>query len=216
MGLLLEEQRKMPVLTCTSEWRIPTGSVRNMRIISKRIFLWKNLCNIKCTAGENTQVMDYLNKNTSYYSYGYERDSVMRYSDYAALREIAGYPAVHLQPGQYLIHCMDYLEGVLKSYQQPLALGDDVLDWGGVYTEHMIQDDGLGNGVGFVLVVPDELAKDLPFHHWGMLPRRYIRWLRSSFMTYTIFIMKSTIKWICNPILMIRYIQRRPKRPIWQ
>ena len=134
--------------------------------IEKNIPVEKSL-QYKVYCGENTQVMDYLNKNTSYYSYGYERDSVMRYSDYAALREIAGYPAVHLQPGQYLIHCMDYLEGVLKSYQQPLALGDDVLDWGGVYTEHMIQDDGLGNGVGFVLVVPDESAKDLPFHHLG-------------------------------------------------
>lgn len=134
--------------------------------IEKNIPVEKSL-QYKVYCGENTQVMDYLNKNTSYYSYSYERDSVMRYSDYAALREIAGYPAVHLQPGQYLIHCMDYLEDVLKSYQQPLALGDDVLDLGGVYTEHMIQDDGLGNGSGFILVVPDESVKDLPFHHLG-------------------------------------------------
>ena len=113
----------------------------------------------------NTQIMDKLDGH--YYHYGYGDDPVLRWSDYAALRAIAGYRTVELKPGEYLIHCMTYLEGLLKDYDRPLTLGGAVLKMGGLYTEHLSQSGGTVNGRGYILVVPDEAAEGLPVHHWA-------------------------------------------------
>ena len=113
----------------------------------------------------NSQVMDYVNECTVYYNYGYEEDPVLRFSDYAALRAIAGYPAVEPEQGQYLIHCIVYLEEVLENYTQTLTFGETTLDPGGVHTEHLAQGIGVGNGRGYILVVPDEAAEELRTEH---------------------------------------------------
>ncbi len=115
-----------------------------------------------CYSG-NAQVQDYIETQTAYYNYGYEQDPVLRWSDYAALRSIAGYRAVELPEGQYLIHCMTYLEGPLKAYKEPLTLGGVALQPGGLYTEPLSQ--GSENGRGYILVVPDEAAEGLSVHH---------------------------------------------------
>ena len=75
---------------------------------------------------DNAQVMDYINDHITYYVYNYEQDPILRWSDYAALRAIAGYPAVELEPGQYLIHCITYLEDTLRDYTQPITLGEHI------------------------------------------------------------------------------------------
>ncbi len=111
------------------------------------------------------QIMGYL--EGKYYHYGYGTDAVLRYSDYAALRSMAGYQTVELKEGQYLIHCMAYLEGLLKDYHQPLILGDTALPLGGIYTEHLSQSYGTVNGRGFILVVPDEAVEGMEVHHWA-------------------------------------------------
>jgi Predicted permease. len=91
---------------------------------------------------------------------------VLRYSDYAALRAIAGYPPVELKPGEYLIHCMAYLEKHLADYTQPISFGCVSLAPGGVYTEHLLQNYHTSNGARYILVVADEVAESLPvFHH---------------------------------------------------
>ena len=113
----------------------------------------------------NSQVMDYVSERTVYYNYGYKKDPILRFSDYAALRAIAGYPAVELAEGQYLIHCIAYLEEVLRNYTQTLTLGNTTLTCGGVHTEHLAQGIGVGNGRGYILVVPDEAAEDLRAEH---------------------------------------------------
>ena len=115
-----------------------------------------------CYSG-GTQVQDYIETQTAYYNYGYEQDPVLRYSDYAALRSIAGYRTAELKEGQYLIHCMTYLEGPLKAYKEPLTLGGVTLQPGGLYTEPLSQ--GSENGRGYILVVPDEAAGGLSVHH---------------------------------------------------
>ena len=115
-----------------------------------------------CYSG-GTQVQDYIETQTTYYNYGYEQDPVLRYSDYAALRSIAGYRTAELKEGQYLIHCMTYLEGPLKAYKEPLTLGGVTLQPGGLYTEPLSQ--GSENGRGYILVVPDEAAGGLSVHH---------------------------------------------------
>ena len=115
---------------------------------------------------EDSRVMDYVESmGEDYYRY-FDRDPVLRYSDYAALRAIAGYPPVELTPGEYLIHCRAYLEKHLTGYTQPISLGGASLIPGGVHTEHLLQNYDTGNGARYILVVPDEAAEDLPvFHH---------------------------------------------------
>lgn len=112
----------------------------------------------------STVVRDYLTSSVAYYYFNYDQDPVLRYSDYAALRAIAGYRTVELKEGQYLFHCMTYLEEALKAYQEPLTLGEVTLRPGGVYTEHLSQSGGTTNGRGYILVVPDEAAEGLNAH----------------------------------------------------
>ncbi len=115
---------------------------------------------------EDSRVLDYVERmGEDYYRY-FDRDPVLRYSDYAALRAIAGYPPVELKPGEYLIHCRAYLEKHLTGYTQPISLGGASLIPGGVHAEHLLQNYDTGNGARYVLVVPDEAAEGLlVFHH---------------------------------------------------
>lgn len=115
---------------------------------------------------EDSLVMDYVESSgEDYYRY-FDRDPVLRYSDYAALRAIASYPPVELQQGEYLIHCRAYLEEHLADYTRPISCGRAHLTLGGVYTEHLLQNYDTSNGARYILVVPDEAAEGLPvFHH---------------------------------------------------
>ena len=121
-------------------------------------------------SGSHT-VRDYIETQTVYYYFNFVQEPVLRWSDYAALRAIAGYRTVELKEGQYLFHCMTYLEDVLKAYQEPLVLGDVTLQPGGVYTEHLSQSGGTVNGRGYILVVPDEAVEGLEVHHWAYAAR---------------------------------------------
>ena len=115
---------------------------------------------------EDSRVMDYVEGMGEDYHRYFDRDPVLRYSDYAALRAIAGYPPVELTSGEYLIHCRAYLEKHLTGYTQPISLGGASLIPGGVHTEHLLQNYDTGNGARYILVVPDEAAEGLPvFHH---------------------------------------------------
>ena len=115
---------------------------------------------------EDSRVMDYVERMGEDYHRYFDRDPVLRYSDYAALRAIAGYPPVELKPGEYLIHCRAYLEKHLTGYTQPISLGGASLIPGGVHAEHLLQNYDTGNGARYILVVPDEAAESLPvFHH---------------------------------------------------
>ncbi len=116
-----------------------------------------------CMTGK-TQLQDYL--EDAYYNYDYDSDPVLRWSDYAALRTLAGYPAVEPPgPGRYLIHCMPYLAGPLGAYPEALLVGQTALSLSGLYTEHLSQSYGTANGRGYLLVLPDEAAEGLPVHH---------------------------------------------------
>lgn len=111
----------------------------------------------------HSQLIDALDQDV--YHYGYLQDPVIRYSDYAALRAIAGYETVALESGQYLIHCNMDLKKWFGSYQKPVTIGDVTLDAGGIYTEYLMQKFGTGNGHYYVIVVPDETADSLMIHH---------------------------------------------------
>ena len=114
--------------------------------------------------GENLQLTEYVKANAGVYT-DYDYDTLMRAGDYAALRAMLGYPAVTLEPGQYLIHCMSYLDGLLTGYDRPITVAGQTLKPGGVRSESFTQYLWDGNGRGFVLVVPDELAEARPVSH---------------------------------------------------
>lgn len=122
--------------------------------------------------GESSQVTDYIEENAEYYSY-YSYDPLMAYSDYAALREMLGYSEAALEPGRYIVHCMEYLGDLMEDYGQIVSVGGSRLSPGGVYTEQFTQKLWDGNGRGFLLVVPDECLASRPVSHsiYGVMTR---------------------------------------------
>lgn len=118
---------------------------------------------------EDTALTDYLEANTRYSPF-YAADMVMKYSDYAALRAMLGYPEAEMESGQYLVHCMPYLKKEVEKY--PLADIHDTsviytkenLTLGNVYTETFYQYLWGGNGYNFILVLPDSIAEKYTVH----------------------------------------------------
>lgn len=113
---------------------------------------------------EDLAVTDYLQEcDIDYYSY-YAGDAVMKYSDYAALREMLGYPEVSPESGEYLIHSAFYLQDALSQYELPVTIGGYTLTPGGIHTEYFNQYWDI-NGHGFILVAPDEAVRNCSVHH---------------------------------------------------
>ena len=115
-------------------------------------------------AADSCQVMEYVSAHQEYYPY-FDYDTLMKQSDYAALRAMLGYPAVELEPGQYVVHCMDYLAGLMSDYRASLSVDGETLVPGGVYTEPFTQSLWDGNGRGYLLVVPDSAVADRSVSH---------------------------------------------------
>lgn len=103
-------------------------------------------------------ITQYIGSSDVDYWRNYDKDPLMRASDYFALRKMLGWPEVHLNDG-YIIHCMDYLEDVMLKYNEPLNVDGSTLTLSGIYTEDFTQYLWDGNGRGFLLVVPDEVIK---------------------------------------------------------
>lgn len=95
----------------------------------------------------------------------YDYDTVMAFSDYSRIRDMLGYQKVTLPEGEYIVQCLDYLAKPFEQYDEPVRIGEKVLVKEAVYHETFTQQHWNGNGSGFVLVVPDEIAKALPVSH---------------------------------------------------
>ncbi len=95
----------------------------------------------------------------------YDYDTVMAFSDYARIRDMLGYEKVALPEGEYIIQCLDYLAKPLEQYDEPISIGNKTLVKGALYHETFTQHSWDGNGSGFILIVPDEIAKALPVSH---------------------------------------------------
>jgi len=118
----------------------------------------------KIYEGETSHIGTLLDSEYYYFG-GYYADPILRYSDYAALRSIAGYDSVELESGQYLIHCRPNVASALKGYSQSINIGGKTMIPGAIYTEHLLQGYSVSNGRGFILVVPDETTENLRAHH---------------------------------------------------
>lgn len=115
-------------------------------------------------SADDATVTEYISSQSEYYHL-FDRDMLMKASDYTALRAMLGYPAAELQGGQYAVHCMAYLSGVMENYREPLELDSQTLAPGPVYTEPFTQSMWDGNGDSFILVVPDEALQHRPVSH---------------------------------------------------
>ena len=58
-----------------------------------------------------------------------------------------------------------YLGELMEGYQEPITVGGATLAPGGVQTENFTQSLWDGNGRGFILVVPDDVAEGLSVSH---------------------------------------------------
>lgn len=118
---------------------------------------------------EDGSLTDYLEANTRYTSF-YDTDMIMKYSDYTALRAMLGYPEAEMKSGQYLVHCMPYLENAVRQYSQSelydtfVIYEKEALTLGNVYTETFNQYLWGGNGYNFILVLPDHIAEKYIIH----------------------------------------------------
>lgn len=120
---------------------------------------------------EDESIISYLENTVGYLRYNYDHrlngNTMIAYSDYAALREMLGLPAAEMERGTYLIHCLPYLKDALTRWKQPLSFdGENPLP-GTIYTEQFSQNLWNGNGHQFLIVVPDKLCA-------GLRPIRYM------------------------------------------
>lgn len=114
--------------------------------------------------GGNADLSKYFEENEDYFRY-YDCDLYLRFSDYAALRAMLGYPEVPSAPGKYIIHCLPYLEPLAVLYEKPVSPGGMTLEPGNIYTELFSQQLFGTNGNGFILVVPNEALEGCPVHY---------------------------------------------------
>ncbi len=113
-----------------------------------------------------TQVMDYICEHADHNRYEYDSDPVLRFSDYAMLRSLAGYSTVEPEVGKYLIHCKSFLKKAMCGYAESISLNGTSLTAGSIHTEHLSQGFyDMTNGRDYILVVPDEAVDGLEIHH---------------------------------------------------
>lgn len=96
----------------------------------------------------------------------FERDTVMKLSDYNALRGFLGLEAVTLNDNEYILHCpacvADVFEGYIKNYPE-YTLNGAVCKCREICTEDFAQNGQ--NGAGFVAVVPDSIAENMQVYY---------------------------------------------------
>ncbi len=114
--------------------------------------------------GTDAHITDYLNENTDYYPC-YPYDTWMKFSDYAALRSMLGYPYVAMKPDEYLIHCVPWQKSAVTACAQTIAIGGATLQPGSVHTETLNQRLWNVNGTDFILILPDEAVLSRPVSH---------------------------------------------------
>lgn len=128
----------------------------------------KNALQYQLYLGENLQITDYvtdgIRTNDEYFAY-YQRDLLMKFSDYSALRSMLGYSKVTLEKGEYILHCMPFIKDMMTEYDRSVSINGSVLAPGPIYTESFTQYSWQGNGHAFLIIVPDEAAESCAVSH---------------------------------------------------
>jgi len=102
---------------------------------------------------------------SNYYPFvEFQYDTYMRQSDYIRLREILGYEPVKLNPYSCYVHCIPALE---KNFETLIEQGEKLECAGypftihGIFSEPFSQMDAYGNGLEYVIVVPDQAINQM-------------------------------------------------------
>ncbi|MDQ0359741.1 ABC transporter permease [Breznakia pachnodae] len=91
----------------------------------------------------------------------FDKDVVMKYSDYEELREMLNLPEVYLDKDKFMIHCIPAYEDSIQDYvanHPTFTLNDDTVKYQELHTENFSQSGWFGNGNGLVIIVPDEIV----------------------------------------------------------
>ncbi|MBU3877258.1 ABC transporter permease [Faecalicatena sp. AGMB00832] len=93
-------------------------------------------------------------------SYG-EEDYAIAYSDYARLRKMLGYEPVKLKKEHYILHAYPQVKTVADTKKSlPYTVNGITLERQAAYDEPLSQGGTIG--VGYIIVLPDETARELP------------------------------------------------------
>lgn len=98
----------------------------------------------------------------------FDKDCLMKISDYNRIRQLLDLPVVLLEEGKYIIHCIPGYKDELEDYVQSkpiVSINNHSLRIQEFNTELFHQQSWNGNGNGFILVVPDELITTQPILH---------------------------------------------------
>lgn len=165
-GLVFNHSFKRTVKLCTNFDVFIGSNDANSNLEEYSEYIATNIdveesCKYQAYDANNSRLTTFINNNADYYKQS-DNDIVMKYSDYIKLREILGYQPINaLADDGFIIHCMDYLEKPFQTYSETYLINKKVLKKQNVYSESFTQQLWIGNGDGFVIIVPDDVAKPL-------------------------------------------------------
>lgn len=119
----------------------------------------KNFLNIR-----NHTIMDIGREGGLVYA-EFQNDTYMRQSDYVKLREMLKLDTVELDSNCCYIHCLPALEKNFKSYlkeqREDMNYEGYFFAEGGIFTEPFHQVEAYGNGLNYIIIVPDQVIREM-------------------------------------------------------
>lgn len=93
----------------------------------------------------------------------FQYDTYIRQNDYAKLRKMLGYEPVMMNPFSCYIHCVPALENNFKIYieTEKFLKTRYPFDINGIFTEPFYQAAGYGNGLDYIIIVPDNAVDEM-------------------------------------------------------
>lgn len=94
----------------------------------------------------------------------FQYDTYIKQSDYIKLRELLGYESIPYNPSSCYVHCIPALEedfAALIEQKKELECAGFSFATGGIFTEPFSQMEAYGNGLDYVIVVPDQAVNQM-------------------------------------------------------
>ena len=98
----------------------------------------------------------------------YLSDTYMKQSDYLYLRQMLGYEIPEVYENTCYVHCTPSLAGKFSDYMEKagtIEVNGYELNAGGVFSEPFSQNDTYGNGLDYVVVVPDKVTDGMEIRY---------------------------------------------------
>lgn len=93
----------------------------------------------------------------------YRYDTFMKYSDYRALCKMLDIEIPQLKEQEYMIHCAPALQDAYSEYlHRETSMNGQMMELASISTAPFNQADAYGNGMDFIIIVPDDMVENLP------------------------------------------------------